>query len=67
MRCLNTAIEATTAFVKDKNLLDANEAMGSSHLSPEAVANQFALLQAMKTVWRVCNEVFQILRDTHKL
>lgn len=47
--------------------MDVANAAQSSHLSPEAVAAQKALLEAMWTVCGVYTEDFQNLHETHKL
>lgn len=47
-RHMDAATEATTAVVKDANLLDLAEAVESSNRLPNAVAAQKASLQAMK-------------------
>lgn len=48
--CMNTATEVATTFVEQNDELDPAETAESSHLSPQAVATQEALLLATKTV-----------------
>lgn len=55
---MNTVTEAATLLLKDDNILDTMVAAESSHLSPEAVVVQKALVQAMKAVCCVYKEAF---------
>lgn len=47
---MDTVTEVGTAVVKYEDLLDATEATELSHLSPEAMAVQEALLEEMAAV-----------------
>lgn len=66
-RGLNTATGAATGAVKEADVLDDAEAAKSSQLSPEAVAAQESLLQAMMIVYSVYNKIFRKLNKTHEL
>lgn len=50
---MDTATGVATEIVIDENMLDATEASGLLHLSPEAVIAKIALLQSSKTVCHV--------------
>lgn len=65
-RHLNTtsANESASAVVKNENVLDVMEAAESSHASPEALASQDALPQAMLTIYCVNTEGFLNLLET---
>lgn len=66
-RRLNTATVAATAVVEDKDMMGVMDAMGSSHLSSEAVASQKTFLKAMQTVCCVCIETFWNQHKKHEL
>lgn len=55
---VTTATDIASAVEKDKIWLDNKEATDPSHLSPDAVAAQRAMLQAMKTACCSYNKRF---------
>lgn len=64
-RHLNTA--TATSFVKEEYMMDVSNTMESSHVSPDDVAAQEPLLQAMKTVCCVYTKDFQNPHKTNDL
>lgn len=66
-RCMSTTIKAATAVVKDVDTLETKEAAEASHLSPDAMATQEALLQERKSVCCVYDKYSQKLHETLKI
>lgn len=57
-RCLDIAIEAEIAVVKDEDMLDATKAVDSSRRSREMATTQQLFLPETKTVSCVNSEIF---------
>lgn len=64
---LNISTDHATEVVKEEDMLEVKKVAESSHLSPEGVAAQDALLQAIRTVYCVYTEDIGNPHKMHEL